>query len=432
MTPGRVRALALLAAVTLLLGAIALRAQLRAGLHDDLLPLTVPPIARPQPSPTGTPAVRVRLATVGPTATGTPKPQPQASPPASQPTVPPWRLWLPLAGGGQSEPPFPPSAQLTPEVQQTPTPAATPVPPAAPAPTQAPAPTPAPTATRCPMRETKLGIGLYDSGGAFLPILDQIRPSVILLMDPTVDFAQEVRRAFPRAFVVGRIYDKDQPLDNPSQRGAAFADRVAQLAVPLKAPLPGGDRPVVDAWMSYNEITGHKDVNNFRAYNAFQVAFARRLQGDYGIPAVAGNDGVGTVEPQEYAQYFREAITTSQYFGIHAYAPYGETSMRSPRSHDLVLRYRQIYKALTDAGIPVRDNQLIITEAGLWDGWRGVASEDSMAQDFTWFADELNKDRYVRGAAVFGLFVSDRWQSFNIAGTSIIQRIGDYNSDCRR
>jgi hypothetical protein len=277
-------------------------------------------------------------------------------------------------------------------------------------------------ATRCPQRVTRLGIGLYDSGGAFLPALDQLRPSTILLMDPTVDFAQEVRRAFPNAFIVGRIYQKDQPLDNPSAQGTAFADLVAQKAVPLKG--------TVDAWMSYNEITGHKDVNNFRAYNAFQVAFAQRLQGNYGIPAVAGNDGPGTVEPQEYAQYFREAITASQYFGIHAYAPYGETSMRIPRSQDLVLRYRQIHDALVAAGIPVRNGQFVITEAGLYDGWRGVASEESMAQDFLWFGDRLAEDSYVKGAAVFGLFATDRWEKFNIAGTLIARKIGEYNTQC--
>ena len=67
-----------------------------------------------------------------------------------------------------------------------------------------------------------------------LGVLDQARPSVILLMDPTVDFAQEVRRRFPKAFIIGRIYVVDQPLDNPTQRGSDFADRVSGLAVPLK------------------------------------------------------------------------------------------------------------------------------------------------------------------------------------------------------
>ena len=410
-------AVGLLAAL-LITGGFALQALLQAEPAGDL-PLSMLPLSdQAKPTQTSTPNVRIRVAPQLPAATSTPGPLVQTTPsPAAAGELPspgpdgPYRLLLPLVEVGQPGPPLGLDLQLTPEPRPTPveraTAAATPV------------PTRAPTPTRAPLRVTKLGIGLYGSGGAFLPLLDQIRPSVILLMDPTVDFAQAVRKWFPKAFIVGRIYAKDQPLDQPSQRGTAFADLVAQTAVPLKG--------VVDAWMGYNEVTGHRDYDNYRAYNAFQVAFARRLQDHHGIPAVAGNDGPGTVEPQDYARHFAEAIQTSKYFGIHSYAPKGETSMRSHRSLDLVLRHRQIRAALSAAG--VRSGPFIITEAGLWDGWRGVASEESMAEDFLWFADELAKDDYVVGVAVFGLFAPDRWQGFNVAGSSIVERIGAYNTE---
>lgn len=411
-------ALAGLAVAVLVVGAFGLRAQLRASFPG--VPLLRWPAQTPaQPTSTPTPAARVWVTTPGPGAspTGRLEPSAPAAAPPSGTAGPGSSIWLPFVQQGRTEPPFPLDTRLTPEAQPTPVP--TPVPPT---PVPTPAITPSPEATRCPMRVTKLGIGLYDSGGAYLPVLDQLRPSVILLMDPKPDFAVEVRKRFPQAFIVGRIYDKDQPLDNPAARGVEFADRVAQLAVPLKG--------VVDAWMSYNEITGHKDYNNYRAYNEFQVAFANRLQGTYGVDAVAGNDGTGTVDPADYAKYFAEAIRASKYFGIHSYAPKGEQTMRDPRSHYLTLRHREIRDALVAAGIPVRKNQFIITEAGLWDGWRGFVSEESMAQDFTWFADELAKDDYVLGATIFGLFANDRWQGFNIAGTGIIQRIGNYNTQC--
>jgi hypothetical protein len=100
--------------------------------------------------------------------------------------------------------------------------------------------------------------------------------------------------------------------------------------------------------------------------------------------------------------------------------------MRDPRGHYLVMRHREIHAALERAGVP--HGPFIITEAGLWDGWRGVTSPESMADDYIWFAEELNRDDYVLGMTIFGLFVEDRWQNFNIAGTPMVQRIGAYNT----
>lgn len=408
MTPARLRTFAILFAVLMVLGALIVRMQLLSDLREQLPLLSA---ARPSPTAlnaTGTPGTQVRIATpkpgASPSVTAIPSatPSPAASEPGRTPTPDePYRVYLPEVQAPGA--PAPPQTMLTPEARPAPS---------------TPSATPAPTATRGPLKVTKLGVGLYDSGGAHLPLLDQMRPSVILLMDPTVDFAKDVRRMFPKAFIVGRIFAVDQPLDNPEAQGVAFADRVAQTAVPLKG--------IVDTWMGYNEITGHKDYNNYRAYNRFQVAFAKRLQDHYGIDAMAGNDGTGTVDPEDYAKYFAESISISRYFGIHSYAPKGETTMRNPRSHYLVLRHREIRAALVKAG--VKHGPFVITESGLWDGWRGYTSEGSMAEDYIWFADELAKDDYVIGTTIFGLFSGDRWEPFNVAGTSIVDRIGAYNT----
>lgn len=271
------------------------------------------------------------------------------------------------------------------------------------------------------MRETKLGVGVYDGGDRMIQALDAFRPSVILVMDPNPDWARRVRKMFPKAFIVGRIFVKEQPLDNPAERGAAFADKVAERAVPLKG--------VVDAWMSYNEVTDRTRKESYTAYNTFQVAFAKRLQDHYGIPAVAGNDASATVEPEDYATYFREAIEASAYFGIHLYAPKGVSTFHHPDGRYVMLRYREIKAALDRAG--VKHGPFVITEAGLWDGWRDATSEQQMAEDFIWYAEELNRDPYVRGVTIYGLFDWERrdWYGFNIYGTSIVERIGEYNTE---
>jgi hypothetical protein len=231
-----------------------------------------------------------------------------------------------------------------------------------------------------------------------------------------------VRGAYPKAFIVGRRYAASQPLDNPAARGAAYADYVAQLAVPLKG--------VVNAWMSYNEVNGftsHTD-NNYADWNAFQLAFAQRLQGAYGVDAVAGNDAPGAVQPEDYAKYFAGAIGTSHYFGVHAYPPPDVHSLRQGAGPAAMLRYRLIYSALAQAGI--KSGPIILTETGLLEGWRGQESEADAAADFIWLAGELDKDPYVIGQAVFGLFEpgNQQWDRFNVAGTSIEDLVGYYNS----
>jgi hypothetical protein len=60
--------------------------------------------------------------------------------------------------------------------------------------------------------------------------------------------------------------------------------------------------------MSYNERVRDNDHDAFVSYNRFQVAFARRLQGTYGIDAVAANDAPRAVDAEDYVHYFAEAI----------------------------------------------------------------------------------------------------------------------------
>ena len=193
-----------------------------------------------------------------------------------------------------------------------------------------------------------------------------------------------------------------------------FADAVAERAVPL--------RGVVDAWVSYNEVTSHGGVEDYRRYNRFQVAFARRLQDVHGVAAVASNDGSGAVEPEDYPKYFADAVRASRYFGVHAYSPPGTRSMREAAEWN-ALRYRKIHDALERSGIG--GARMVITESGLGNGWRGYTTEEAMAADFAWFTAELEKDAYVIGHAAYGVFGNDdRWRAFDLRGTKLLATLG--------
>lgn len=380
---------------------------------------SVPSLLTPVPTPASTlanqpPAIPTVAPNVGAVPTIPPS-TPAASASGSTPATA-YHVYFPSVGNGSSPPPAA-------AVAATPTPVVsvaspTPTPPIVQSAPSAPQSTPTPTPTRRPIRITRLGLGVYDSGGAMLPDLDLSRPSVILLQDPSLDFAQEVRRHFPKAFIIGRVFTASQPVDNPTQRGRDFADRVAGVAVPLKG--------VVDAWVSYNEVASSNDPGTLANYCAFQVAFAQHLQNDYGIAAVAGNDGPRAVTAQDYVRYCAQAIQTSKYFGFHDYTNPDITSLRDPRAADQVFYYRTIHNALAAAGIS--SGPFVATEAGLYNGWRGVTSDTSMAQDYTWLADQMAEDPYVLGECVYGLFLPGRWENFNVDSSDILQIMGDYNT----
>jgi hypothetical protein len=225
-----------------------------------------------------------------------------------------------------------------------------------------------------------------------------------------------VRRYFPNAFIVGRRFAIDQPLDNPCERGHWFADFVAEKAVPAKG--------AIDAWQSYNEVVGHNDYAAYELYNQFQVCFAERLQGQYGIAAVAGNDASGTVEPDDYPKYFADAIRASMYFGMHAYAPPRSKSMKDDAEWN-VLRYRKVHDALENAGIT--GVQIVLTETGLHKGWQGVISSDDMVDEFMWLTRELEQDPYIIGQAAFGIFGDGDWEEFDLMqDPSMIDALGEY------
>jgi hypothetical protein len=102
--------------------------------------------------------------------------------------------------------------------------------------------------------------------------------------------------------------------------------------------------------------------------------------------------------------------------------------MRAPQGQAAMLRYRDIHAALTAAGI--QSGPIILTETGLFSGWRGAESEQDAAADWIWLSDQLNQDSYVIGQTAFGLFDSnnEQWRPFNVASTSIEDTVGLYNS----
>jgi hypothetical protein len=273
---------------------------------------------------------------------------------------------------------------------------------------------------------TKLGIGLY--GGIPFDSLVQMRPAVFLVEDPSPDAAQQLRQVFPKALIVGRhfVTDGDSSLANCSDgsenhqaKGAAFADIVAQQALPLEG--------VVDAWVGDNETASSADQGALACHAAFQLGFVDRLQQTYGVDAVAGNDATGAVEPQDYVTYFGRVISEAAYFGLHAYGKPGAATLQTPDAQYYALRYRMVHDALVSAGVRLPRGGFLLTETGLYDGWRGAVSDQAMANDLEWLDQQLEQDDYVRGQMIFGLGLFGRFTTFDLQGTSGPSLLGGFN-----
>jgi hypothetical protein len=49
-----------------------------------------------------------------------------------------------------------------------------------------------------------------------------------------------------------------------------------------------------------------------------------------------------------------------------------------------------------------------------------------MADEFVWFTNELNKDDYVIGHAIFGLFGNGLWGHFDLLYEPVLDYLGEY------
>lgn len=287
-----------------------------------------------------------------------------------------------------------------------------------------PFPTPSPDAI---VGNTKLGVGLY--GGVPIDTLRAMRPAVFLLEDPDANAARDLRANFPKALIVGRhfVQDGDSSLANCQDggedhqaKGAAFADMISGTAVALKG--------IVDAWVSDNESAVATDRAALPCHAGFQLGFVQQLQGKYGIDAVTGNDAAGALDPSDYVNYFSQPIAQAKYFGLHAYGKPSTGTLQSTDNNYYALRYRLVHDALVNAGVTLPKGGFLLTETGLYDGWRGAVADDSMASDFVWLESHLEEDSYMRGQMIFGLGLTNRFWNFDLQGTNVPGLLGTFSA----
>ncbi|MCE5260274.1 MAG: hypothetical protein LLG44_14630 [Chloroflexi bacterium] len=271
---------------------------------------------------------------------------------------------------------------------------------------------------------------------AVMAFIKAAQPAVVVSVDD-LDWLREVKQVSPSTVTIGRFMEDDQALTgDPLERAQEFvADNAAQYRA----------NPGVDYWLGWNEpaINTPEEMAWYAAFEAERV----RLMDELGLKAAIGNFSTGTPEADEFEAFLPAVAAAKRYGGILALHEYSAPTLRDgvnaaiPGAADidgagaLTLRYRYWYDHYLrpqDLVIP-----LVITEAGIdggvlgtgaegKGGWRDWLDEGALGEStpaaaadylgqLSWYDDELRRDPYVLGFAIFNAGTpSGQWASFDI------------------
>ena len=283
-------------------------------------------------------------------------------------------------------------------------------------------------------------VGLHVTRNSSPVIMEFVRdaqPAVIVAVGD-LGWLADVKKVSPGTTTVGRFIEGDQSFDgDPVVRARDFVAANATLYLA---------NPGVDYWLGWNEPV-IDSIEQANWYATFESERARAMA-ELKLKVAIGNFSAGTPESDEF-EAFVPAVAVAKELGgilaVHEYsAPYLQTGVGAGipglegQAHfgSLTLRYRfwyDYYLKINDLVVP-----LVVTEAGIDGGvirsnelslmgWRDFTrnlpddvekqTAESYLGDLSWYDDELRRDPYVLGFAIFNVGDSDgRWASFDMTG----------------
>jgi len=288
----------------------------------------------------------------------------------------------------------------------------------------------------------KYGFHANRTGFDILDAFKRIKPAVIKVLDPNIDFLTRLRAANPDVFIIGRIvvplHEQERFEADPVGEGRAFADRLLRMEA---SNTTFQNRLLLDAWESYNEtFPESSSPEKMRKYDDFQVAFGQKIKAA-GMEPVGMNFATGNMLGHHFVNYFPGTLETYTYLGFHEYDwptmwRLHEENIREKNEGGmwLTLRYRRVMPDVRR--VYGNKHVAIITECGMTQGvipgqqdigWLAppAVTEDSYWQSLMWYNGEIMKDDYVKAALLFVVGNVTPWQSFEHLG-GIIDRLEEF------
>ena len=285
-------------------------------------------------------------------------------------------------------------------------------------------------------------VGLHVTRNASPAIMDYVEtaypPVVVAVGD--LGWLAEAKDVSPDTITLARFNDGAQDMvGDPAEAARDFvaAHRDEYL-----------NHPAVDYWLGWNE-PNISMVEDAEWYAAFEAERANAMA-DLGLKVAIGNFSTGTPEADEFAAFLPAIEAAKAHDGILALHEYSAPAMWDGFGAEvpgmdgqsefgaLTLRYRFWYRyylqpndlviplVITETGI---DGGVLSEAGGRLGGWRDFAatpdedleylyspiSADDYLDQISWYDDELRRDDYVWGCAVFNAGDDDGdWASFDV------------------
>ncbi len=355
----------------------------------------------------------------------------------------PTETTIPPTATSTATPTITPTATSSPTATVSPTPTETPI-----LPTPTPRPTPYP-----PGPPSKLGLFVTRYDTKVIEMVAKGKPALVKTLEIDGGFVSGLKASSPETTIVGRIIVGQLDLDaDPLPLARQFVEELLPLATDPQR-MAG-----IDAWEAYNEPVADT-VDKMKRLADFEAERTRLLAAE-GIRSVVGNFGTGHPPLELWPEFVPalEAITQHDgYLGLHEYsAPVmqfrsGGLQFEGEPDHGeegwLTLRYRKAYRQhLSPLGYG--DVPILMTECGIdglirprpgpeeamgWQDFIQLWEVNGLRRDppgvymdqLIWYDEELQKDEYIKGAAIFLAGSNDpQWDSYDILGPGA-GRMGD-------
>ncbi|MBN1658809.1 MAG: hypothetical protein JXA93_10425 [Anaerolineae bacterium] len=272
------------------------------------------------------------------------------------------------------------------------------------------------------MAYSLLGAHVNTTIGGLPETIEAWKPPLVVVLDHS-DVWHRVKERSPNTVFVGRLVRTDEPDWNRADLDPILAARWhVELVLPWAERMGG----TYSYWQGVNEpIVGSREAMARLA--AFEAERAR-LMDEHGFRVVVGTFSVGNPH-LPYWKEFLPALEAAQKYGgalaLHEYA--WPTLDTEPKWY--LLRHRKVYGGDPESGwtgfpAHLRDLPLLITECGLDGlieqphpprGWRTLYTSGDYLAQLDWYNEELVKDAYVAGAAIYCCSSADpQWASYDI------------------